>query len=133
MEMELEIELRVPELGQRRWRRWRSPNSIAQILSFEELPVVWTGLRMKIEEENSEPRSENREREEENTYPGHRRGWSGGDGGTASSPVIFVVAGGLVEELELGELSMEMALTDVRRTPAQLLGFHLGDGRFFEA
>ncbi|GAB2279169.1 hypothetical protein Dimus_013822, partial [Dionaea muscipula] len=57
---------------------------------------------MKIEEEMDEPRSENLEREEENAYPGRRR-WSGGDGGTALSPVSFVVAGGLVEELELGQ------------------------------
>ncbi|GAB2299330.1 hypothetical protein Dimus_033406 [Dionaea muscipula] len=61
-------------------------------------------IQMKIEEEMDEPGSENLEREEENAYPGRRR-WSGGDGGTASSPVSFVVADGLVEELELGEKS----------------------------
>ncbi|GAB2281744.1 hypothetical protein Dimus_016313 [Dionaea muscipula] len=33
-------------------------------------------------------KSENLEREEENTYPGRHRRWSGGDGGTTSSSVV---------------------------------------------
>ncbi|GAB2265310.1 hypothetical protein Dimus_000374 [Dionaea muscipula] len=115
-----EIEVRI-EREKREHIPWSSPSMAEDdgsvpVLAGDgdgarELSVVWSGLQMKIEEENSEPRSENLEREEENTYPGrrHRRRWSGGNGGTTSSPLFFVVAGGLVEELELGELSMEMA------------------------